>query len=116
MKKFFFFFLLILLVPIYLLLGADKAKKKEASPEYERGKKLYKRHGCHTCHGPTGKVAMTPMYPIIAGQNPEYSTNQMKDIKSGRRNNGLSMTMRSFLMRLSEEDLKAISLWLSKQK
>jgi len=57
------------------------------------GAKLYTQKTCHTCHGPKGK-AMIPNYPSLAGQNKQYLINQIKDIKSGKRKNGMSMLMR----------------------
>jgi cytochrome c len=56
-----------------------------------------------------------PMYPKLAGQTAEYAFNQMKDIKSGARNNGQTAAMKGVMGLVSEEEMKAIAEWLSTQ-
>ncbi len=51
------------------------------------GPTLYKSKTCIACHGVDGAKPILPTYPKIAGQNKDYAINQMKDIKSGARNN-----------------------------
>ena len=52
-----------------------------------------------------------PMYPKLAGQSAEYAFNQMKDIKSGARNNGQTAAMKVMGF-VSEDEMKAIAEWL----
>ena len=77
------------------------------------GKELYTAKGCLACHGADAKTPMTAMYPKIAGQNKEYLTQQMKDIKSGARSNGQSMVMKGIMAAVSEEEITALSEYLS---
>ncbi|PCI30506.1 MAG: cytochrome C [SAR324 cluster bacterium] len=83
----------------------------------ERGKKLYIQKTCHTCHGPKGKAAI-PTYPSLGGQNKQYLINQIKDIKSGKRKNGMTMLMKAnpFVQKLTKKEIKDISTYLSKIK
>ena len=53
-----------------------------------------------------------PSYPKLAGQNAAYSFQQMKDIKSGARSNGLSVVMQAVMQMVSEEEMEAIADWL----
>ena len=78
------------------------------------GEKLYAANACATCHGPTGNEPILPTYPKIAGQNREYLVRQMQDIKSGARDNGLSVAMRALVTNLSDDDIIAIADYLSK--
>ena len=80
------------------------------------GKALYIHKSCHTCHGAEGKSPITPMYPKLNGQNATYLLNQMKDIKSGKRSNGLSMVMRPQLTKVSEAEMHAIAEYLATVK
>jgi len=80
------------------------------------GKSLYRQKLCQTCHGAEGKRPIAPMYPKLNGQNATYLFNQMKDIKSGKRNNGLSMTMKPMVAAVGDRDMKAIADYLSKVK
>jgi cytochrome c len=57
-----------------------------------------------------------PNYPKLAGQNAAYAEQQMKDIKSGARNNGQTAAMKGVMHLVNDDEIKAISDWLSKQK
>lgn len=73
------------------------------------------RSRCSSCHGSKGQGV--PGYaPKLAGQFSFYLTNQINDIKSGDRNNGRSSIMRPIFNSLSNNEIEAISDWLSKQK
>jgi cytochrome c len=86
-----------------------------ASVQAEEGEKLYQAKGCATCHGAAG-VSLAPIWPNIAGQHKQYLVAQMKDIKSGKRNNGMSVTMKAIVANVEDEDLEKIADWLSKLK
>ena len=104
------------------------------------GKELYMKLTCFACHGPEGKGMVRkrdgkdkktgkfkyrkgdPMpgfeaYPKLAGQNSVYLYNQMKDIFTGKRTNGLTTAMlgiKAFIdSSASDEDLKAVAEYLS---
>jgi cytochrome c len=55
------------------------------------------------------------MYPKIAGQNADYAYNQMKDIKSGARNNGQTAAMKGVMSLVSDEEMRAIADWVATQ-
>jgi cytochrome c len=77
------------------------------------GEKLFKTKTCSTCHGKDGKTPIMPMYPKIAGQNKEYTLQQMADIKSGARSNGQSAAMKGVMHLVSDEEMKAISEYIA---
>ena len=77
------------------------------------GEKLFKTKTCSTCHGKDGKTPIMPMYPKIAGQNKEYTLQQMKDIKSGARSNGQSAAMKGVMHLVSEEELQALAEYIA---
>lgn len=80
------------------------------------GKALYTAKMCQTCHGAEGKAPIMPLYPKLAGQNKEYALAQMKDIKSGKRANGMSSAMKAMVANVSDAELEAIADYLSKVK
>lgn len=103
--------------------AAEKKKKKKRDP----GKRLYMRKTCMACHG-KGGVRSIQDYPNIAGQPKKYLAKQIKDILSGKRVGGTDKTgaMRTQPMvgalvtadgtvRISNDEIKKISAWLSKQ-
>ena len=77
------------------------------------GEKLYQTKTCSTCHGKDGRTPILPLYPKIAGQNKEYTLQQMADIKSGARSNGQSAAMKGVMHMVSEEEMQALSEYIA---
>ena len=71
--------------------------------------------GCSACHGKDAKTPIMPSYPKLAGQNADYAFNQMKDIQSGKRNNGMTAAMKGITHLTTDEEKKAIAQWLAEQ-
>ena len=80
------------------------------------GAALFQAKTCFACHGADAKTPISPLYPKLAGQNKEYLIAQMKDIKSGARNNGQTGAMRGIMGMVSDADMAAIAEWLSSLK
>ena len=80
------------------------------------GAALYKDKTCNACHGPKGDKPLMPNYPKIAGQNAAYTEQQIKDIKSGARNNGQTAAMKGVMHLVNDEEIKALSEYLAKLK
>jgi cytochrome c len=76
------------------------------------GAALYKSKTCIACHGADAKSPIMPNYPKIAGQNVAYTVQQMKDIKSGARNNGMTAAMKGVMHLVSDDEIQAIAEWL----
>ncbi len=77
------------------------------------GKELYTAKNCHTCHGAEGKKPVASIYPKVNGQSSQYTLTQMKDIKSGKRSNGLSMAMKAMTSTVKDEEFKKIADYLA---
>ncbi|MCK5918921.1 MAG: cytochrome c4 [Cocleimonas sp.] len=84
-----------------------------ASAELD-GAKLFTDKTCHSCHGKDASTPILPIYPSIAGQGKEYLAQQIKDIKSGKRTNGRSDAMKGVMHLVSDDEIDAIALYLSK--
>ena len=81
------------------------------------GAKLYKEKTCWSCHGKDAKTPLKGMpYPKLAGQSAAYAEAQMKDIKSGARNNGQTAAMKGVMGLVSDEEIKAIASYLATLK
>jgi len=96
-----------------LIATALVAGSAVAAPD---GAKLYAEKTCNACHGPKGDKPLMPNYPKIAGQNAAYTEQQMKDIKSGARNNGQTAAMKGVMHLVNDEEIKALSEYLAKLK
>lgn len=79
------------------------------------GEALYKAKICHTCHGERPSEPVLPVYPKLSGQNSEYLLQQMKDIRDGKRTNGLSAAMRAVVGSVTDEEFQILANWLSTQ-
>ena len=67
---------------------------------------------CFTCHGVNG-VSHLPNYPILAGQQFYYLYVQLKDFKSGLRENAVMLPL---IANMNKEDMKLIAEFFSEQK
>jgi len=76
------------------------------------GAKLYKDKTCNICHGDDAKTPFLPDYPKLAGQNKKYLIAQMRDIKTGARNNGYTATMKGVVSLMDDNEIEAIAEWL----
>lgn len=82
----------------------------------EDGAALYAKKTCTACHGKDGKTTLLPAYPKIAGNNEVYLLQQMKDIKSGARSNGMTAAMKGVMGLVSDSEMAAIAKYLAALK
>jgi len=77
---------------------------------------LYTTKTCAACHGADAKTPIMGNYPKLAGQNKAYALQQMKDIKSGARSNGMTAVMKGIMAMVNEAEMEAIAEWLESLK
>ncbi len=80
------------------------------------GAALFQEKTCWSCHGKDAKKTLSPAFPKLAGQNAAYAEQQMKDIKSGARNNGQTAAMKGVMDLVNDQEIKALADYLSKLK
>lgn len=98
-----------------LVAGAAMALSLSSNGIAADGAALYTAKLCQTCHGADAKTPIMPTYPKLAGQNAGYAAQQIKDIRDGKRTNGLTMAMKPMVATLTDEEIDAIAAWLSEQ-
>jgi cytochrome c len=76
------------------------------------GAQLFKTKTCLTCHGKDGKTPIMKNYPKLAGQNSAYVLQQLKDIKSGARNNGQTAGMKGIMHLVSDDEMEALAKYI----
>jgi cytochrome c553 len=86
-----------------------------AAPASE-GASLYAAKGCIACHGADANSPIMPAYPKLGGLPSAYTLNQLKDIKSGARNNGQTAAMKGIMASVSDAEMKVLADWLYEQK
>ncbi|HBH35145.1 MAG TPA: cytochrome C [Gammaproteobacteria bacterium] len=79
------------------------------------GATLFQTKACLSCHGVDARTPIQPLYPKIAGQNADYTYNQMRDIKNGARSSGQAVVMKGIMAAVTEEEMRVIADWLSTQ-
>ena len=94
------FGLLLSLVFASSVMAGDAAKGKD------------KTATCTACHGADGNSPLA-MYPKIAGQNEKYLIKQLKEFKTGERDNAMMAPMVSTL---SDEDMADIAAYYASQQ
>lgn len=77
------------------------------------GASLYKTKTCSACHGKDAKTPLMPNYPKIAGQNSAYTLQQMKDIKSGARDNAQAASMKGVMHLVTDEEMQVLADYLA---
>ena len=99
-----------------LPLPVDKTSEKKQT----RGEELYRRGdldkhitACITCHGPQGTGNAQAGFPVIAGQQPGYTVQQLLAFKDKLRKNDLNSIMRDISGRMSREDMEAVANYLA---
>jgi cytochrome c553 len=67
---------------------------------------------CVACHGNDG-VGITPQYPTLSGQYPDYLARALTDYKKGGRKNAV---MSGFAGQLSDKDIKELAAYYAAQR
>ncbi len=106
-------------------LAAYFALQKQTSGEAqkslaEKGRKIY--HGgivtkgvpaCAGCHGPNGTGNKLANFPMVSGQHAEYAETQLKTFRTGQRANDTNEIMRTISAKMTDEEIKAVSSYMS---
>jgi cytochrome c553 len=90
-----------------LLAGASTAA---AQDDYAEVREVLET--CAACHGPSGAAPIEPEFPILAGQHLHYLYVQLKDFKSGRRENEV---MAEIAAGLEKDQMLLIAQFFSEQ-
>lgn len=87
------------------------------------GKKLYlggnaemEVTACVACHGINGKGMPSAGFPALASQNAEYLKIQLEKFRDGSRNNDLNAMMQGVAANLTDEEITALSQYMSSLK
>ncbi len=84
-----------------------------AEPLYRFGDPERGIAACISCHGPRGNGTSLSGFPKISGQNAEYTQLQLQHFRAGTRHNDLNAMMRSGVAKLSDNEINALSAYVS---
>ncbi len=68
---------------------------------------------CAACHGPAGQGIPNAAWPVISGQNAEYTSDQLKYFRSGERANDPNAMMRGVSERMTDAEIEAVSNYIA---
>jgi len=67
---------------------------------------------CASCHGPSG-AGIPIQFPQLASQKSVYVLNQLKNFRSGDRNNDGGKMMETIARKLTDQEMKAVAEYIS---
>ena len=95
------------------LQGADPEKVELGQKLYRAGNAEINVAACSACHSPTGQGNAPAGFPSLSGQHAEYTLQQLKDFRSGARQNDSGAMMRTVVERLTDKELEALASYVS---
>lgn len=102
---------------------SEEQKKAELDNLIEQGGDLYRNgnlsrevSACIACHGPYGEGNKPATYPALYSQHADYLIKTLSDFKNGQRSNNRENMMHMIATKMSEEDIKAVSYYISTMK
>ncbi|MCX4190523.1 c-type cytochrome [Methylophaga sp. OBS3] len=86
----------------------------------EAGRQLYRGGNaetgvpaCMACHGPNGKGIPSANWPMLSSQYSKYIATQLQHFADGTRANDPNGMMRDIAQKMTEEEIKAVSAYVS---
>lgn len=106
---------------------ADATKSdepKQTMPDLlNKGSNLYRNgdltravSACIACHGPTGEGNKPASFPAIRSQHADYLIKTLNDFKSGARSKNPENMMYMIAKKMTDEEIKAVSYYISTVK
>ena len=87
-----------------------------ANSVFADGAALFTAKTCVACHGAGGKMPIMPNYPKLAGQNDAYCQEQVKDIRDGKRTNGMTAMMKPIVATVTDAEVVELCAYISGEK
>jgi cytochrome c553 len=89
------------------------------SRDVELGERIYRAgdisknlSACMACHGPSAKGNPAANYPSLGGQHAGYTAAQLQAFKTESRNNDTNSVMREVSIKLTNEEIEAVSQYI----
>ena len=71
---------------------------------------------CIACHGPLGEGNQPASFPALKGQHADYLTKTLTDFKTDARSNNPDNMMHMIAKKMTEDEIKSLSLYISVMK
>ena len=102
-------------LPRRSMLADEQAKELVAKGErlYRGGNKKTGIAACMGCHGPDGSGNALAGFPRLNSQHAQYTAIQLKAFRDGARSNDLNGMMRDIATQLTDDEIAAVSAYLT---
>lgn len=80
---------------------------------YRGGNRATGVPACSACHSPRAEGNIPAGFPALSGQHPDYIIEQLKAFRSGTRANDINGIMRDISKRMTDEEIEAVSHYVS---
>lgn len=98
-------------LPKAMAFDGDRVETGESI--YRGGITETKVAACMGCHAPSGLGNGPAGWPSLKGQHPEYLVTQLQNFKQGTRANDTGKMMRNVVVRMSDEEMKAVAAYIA---
>lgn len=88
----------------------------QGSDLYRNGDLTREVSACIACHGPFGDGNKPAAFPLLKSQHADYLIKALSDFKSGERSNNPENMMHMIAIKMSDEEIKAVSYRISMMK
>jgi len=68
---------------------------------------------CAACHGPAGQGNPAAVWPVLSGQNAQYTADQLRYFRSAERANDPNAMMRGVSKRMTDEEIEAVANYIA---
>jgi cytochrome c553 len=103
--------------------AGDDKPKETIQDVVNKGSNLYRNgdltravSACIACHGPSGEGNKPAAFPSLRSQHPDYLIKTLNDFKSGTRSKNPDNMMYMIAKKMTEEEIKAVSYYISTMK
>jgi cytochrome c553 len=97
--------------------ASDKAKRELGERIYRGGNETKGVAACMACHGPNGAGNPPAKFPALSGQNADYVSKTMRDLRDGNRGfddkDDAGKTMRIIAKKMSDAEIDAVAHYIS---
>jgi len=94
--------------------GAVSEELVEAGQKiYRAGNKESGLPACMACHGPSGTGVPAAKWPALSGQYAAYVEAQLKSFATGTRSNDPNSMMRDIAVKMTADEMKAVSAYVA---
>lgn len=91
---------------------ADEARLELGQRIYRGGNQASGVSACMACHGPSGAGNPPARFPMVSGQNVDYTVKQLKAFRSGERSNDAGKMMQNIANNMTDQEIAAVASYM----